>query len=123
MEDLGLNQRQTIEMLNKVLQAARRAHDNGKDRALSKIIDEASKLVSQLNRPVSKQSSDVQVAQKKVATAGNARVAFGDNSDFQNKSNEHMDTRKAPMNAADFYRAYLAEKKPEFVRVEGVVVD
>jgi hypothetical protein len=34
-----------------------------------------------------------------------------------------MDSRKAPMNAADFYRAYLSEKKPEFVRVEGVVVE
>ena len=41
------------------------------------------------NRPVSKQSFDVQVAQKKVATAQNARVAFGDNLDFQNKSNEN----------------------------------
>ncbi|MDA0772950.1 MAG: hypothetical protein O3C63_08410 [Cyanobacteria bacterium] len=39
-------------------------------------------------RPVSKRSFDVQVALKKVATALNARVAFGDNSDFQNKSNE-----------------------------------
>lgn len=85
MEDLGLNQRKTIEMLNKLLQAARRAHENGKDRALSKIIDEASRLGSQLN--------------------------------------DHMDTRRAPMNAADFYKAYLAEKKPEFVRVEGVVVE
>ena len=37
------------------------------------------------NRPVSKQSFDVQVAQKKVATAQKVRVAFGDNSDFQNK--------------------------------------
>ena len=33
------------------------------------------------SRPVSKQSFDVQVAQKKVATARNARVAFGDNSE------------------------------------------
>ncbi|MDA0771408.1 MAG: UDP-N-acetylmuramoyl-L-alanyl-D-glutamate--2,6-diaminopimelate ligase [Cyanobacteria bacterium] len=40
-------------------------------------------------RPVSKHSFDVQVAQKKVATARNARVAFGDNSDFQNKSIEY----------------------------------
>ncbi|MDA0772235.1 MAG: class I SAM-dependent methyltransferase [Cyanobacteria bacterium] len=37
-------------------------------------------------RPVSKQSFDVLVAQKKVATARNASVDFGDNSDFQNKS-------------------------------------
>ncbi|MDA0772038.1 MAG: hypothetical protein O3C63_03750 [Cyanobacteria bacterium] len=39
-------------------------------------------------RPVSKRSFDVQVDQTKVATARNARVAFGDNSDFQNKSIE-----------------------------------
>ncbi|MDA1020304.1 MAG: hypothetical protein O2962_02005 [Cyanobacteria bacterium] len=41
------------------------------------------------SRPVSKHSFDVQVAQKKVATARNARVAFGDNSDFQNKSSKN----------------------------------
>ena len=42
-----------------------------------------------VNRPVLKQSFDVQVRSKKVATALNARVAFGDNSDFQNKSNSN----------------------------------
>jgi hypothetical protein len=39
-------------------------------------------------RTVSKRSFDVQVYQKKVATARNARVAFGYDSDFQNKSIE-----------------------------------
>ncbi|MDA0772347.1 MAG: ATP-binding protein [Cyanobacteria bacterium] len=42
------------------------------------------------NRPVLKHSFDVQVAQKKVATVRSARVAFGDNSDFQNKSNDDL---------------------------------
>ena len=39
-------------------------------------------------RSVSKQSFDVQVAQQKLATSQKARVAFGDNSNFQNKFND-----------------------------------
>lgn len=85
MEELAQNQRRTIEMLNKLLQAARRAHEEGKDRALTKIIEEANRLGSRL-------------------------------------SDNTADSRDK-MNAADFYKAYLAEKKPEFVRVVGEVVE
>ncbi len=85
MEELALNQRRTIEMLNKLLQAARRAHAEGKERALSKIIDEANRLGSHLT--------------------------------------ENIDKHREPVNAADFYKAYLAEKKPKFVKVVGEVVE
>lgn len=54
---------------------------------LTVVADAVSKL-SKNTRPVSKQSFDVQVAQKKVATEQNASVAFGDDLDSQNESNQ-----------------------------------
>ncbi len=51
MDGLALNNKdqKAIEMLSKLLSAARRAQTEGKDQALSKIINEASRLSSHLN--------------------------------------------------------------------------
>ena len=85
MEELALNHKRTVEMLTKLLRAARRAHDEGKDRALEKIIDQANRLSSHLNENMHKME---------------------------------------PVNAGDFYQSYMAaQNEPQFVRVEGVVVE
>ena len=83
MEELAINQRRTIEMLNKLLQAARRAQEEGKQEALNKIINEASKLGTHLTEQLPKE----------------------------------------PMSTTEFFKAYVAEKKPDFVKVQGEIVD
>ena len=83
MEEIAINQRRTIEMLNKLLQAARRAQEEGKQEAINKIISEASKLGTHLTEQLPEE----------------------------------------PMSTRDFFKAYVAEKKPDFVQVQGVIVD
>lgn len=83
MEEIAINQRRTIEMLNKLLQAARRAQESGKQEALNKIINKASELGNHLRETMPPE----------------------------------------PMSSAEFFKAYISEKKPEFVRVQGIIVD
>ncbi len=51
MDSISLKNKdqKAVEMLTKLLKAARRAQDEGKDQALSKIIDRADKLSTYLN--------------------------------------------------------------------------
>ncbi|MDA0771691.1 MAG: carbohydrate ABC transporter permease [Cyanobacteria bacterium] len=65
--------------------------------------------------PVSKQSFDVQVALKKVATTLNARVAFGDNSDFQNKSSKSSSGFEWIPNPVVWSNFWLALSKINFL--------
>lgn len=58
MQNLALNDQKAVKMLTKLLRAARRAHEEGKSQALSKIIDEASKLSFRLNENLYKLSLD-----------------------------------------------------------------
>lgn len=58
MENLALNDQKAVKMLTKLLRAARRAQEEGKSQALSKIIDEASKLTFRLNENLYRASLD-----------------------------------------------------------------
>jgi len=104
--------RKTIELLGKLLDAAKRAQDQGKNLALNKIILEANRLSNRLNVTMLKDSS-----------LQPTRVDFEQGQDVD----EQRDSKPRKMFFTEALylknKQSLAQQAKQFVQVRGVIVD
>jgi hypothetical protein len=104
--------RRTIELLGKLLDAAKRAQDQGKNLALNKIILEANRLSNRLN-----------VSMLKDPPSQPTRVEFAQGQDLDQQRDSQP--RKMFFNEALYLKnkQALAQQAKQFVQVRGVIVD
>jgi hypothetical protein len=104
--------RKTIELLGKLLDAAKRAQDQGKNLALNKIILEANRLSNRLN-----------VSMLKDPPLQPTRVDFEQGQDVD----EQRDSKPRKMFFTEALylknKQSLAQQAKQFVQVRGVIVD
>jgi hypothetical protein len=106
------NNKRTIELLGKLLSAAKRAQDEGKNLALNKIILEANRLSKRLNTNL-----------LKAPPSPNVRVDFSQVRNLDDKRDS--EPRKMFFTEALYLKnkQALAQQAKHFVHVRGVVVD
>ena len=107
--------RRTIELLGKLLDAAKRAQDQGKNLALNKIILEANRLSNKLNVSMLKDPPN-----PRLDLEGSREKPYAGSQEFQNSKPKKLFFSEA------LYlknKQALAEQAQQFVQVRGVIVD